>query len=169
MSPHPDFEKAIKLMSEQMGSLQREFGHVLTGKNLIANRVSYPSHPDETVNIKKGVSSLIEGSLLVYLFAMWKAHVPEDINEWLLPDELENLNSFKHVRDSVAHGYKGQRANFPARRTAFETKMPFSGIKWDQSTDTIDLSESSVANDCHNLMENLTKRLVVRLHENKKP
>ena len=169
MGPHPDFEKAIKLMSEQIGSLQREFGHVLTGKNLIVDKVSYPRFPDETVNVKKGIHSLIEGSLLVYLFAMWESHVPDDINKWLTSEETKKLNSFKHVRDSVAHGYKGERANFPTRRTAFEENMPFSGIKWDQVLDTIDISNSSVALNCHQLMEQLTKKLVVRLHTSQKP
>jgi len=169
MGQHLDFEKAIELMQEQMRSLQREFGHVLSGKNLIANKVSYPNFPEETENVRKGVHSLIEGALLVYLFTMWESHVPEDINEWLTPDENQKLNAFKHVRDSVAHGYKGQRASFPARRNAFEAEMPFSGIIWDQASDTIDISNSSVAYHCHQSMEQLTKQLVVRLHKNEKP
>jgi hypothetical protein len=113
--------------------------------------------------------SLLEGSLLVYLFAMWEAHVPSDINEWLTQDELDQLNAYKHVRDSAAHKFKGGRADFPNRRQAFENKMPFSGIIWNQEDDTIDLSNSSVSYDCHQLMEQLTKQLVVRLHKNEKP
>ena len=101
MTPHPDFQKAIDLMSEQIQSLQREFGHVYSGKDLIANNVNYPAYPDETIKVKAGVKSLLEGSLLVYLFAMWEAHVPSDINEWLTQDELEQLNAFKHVRVAV--------------------------------------------------------------------
>jgi hypothetical protein len=169
MTPHPDFQKAIDLMSEQIQSLQREFGHVYSGKNLIANNVNYPNHPDETVKVRAGVKSLLEGSLLVYLFAMWEAHVPSDINEWLTQDELEQLNAFKHVRDSAAHKFKGGRADFPNRRQAFENKMPFSGIIWNQADDTIDLSNSSASYNCHQLMEQLTKQLVVRLHKNEKP
>lgn len=169
MNPHQGFEKALELMSEQMGSLQREFGHIVSGKFLIADRVSYPNYPKETAEIKKGVHSLIEGSLLVYLFAMWEAHVPTDIDEWLTQDELRKLDAFKHVRDSVAHKYKGGRADFLRRRHAFEAEMPFSGIIWDQTSDTIDISSSSVALHCHQLMEQLTKQLVVRLHRNQKP
>jgi hypothetical protein len=47
--------------------------------------------------------------------------------------------------------------------------MPFAGIIWDQSNDTIDISDSSVALHCHQLMEKLTKQLVERLHKNEKP
>lgn len=169
MNPHQGFEKAIKLMSEQLGSLQKEFGHVLSGKNLIADKVSYPNYPKETAEIKKGVYSLIEGSLLIYLFAMWESHVPIDVSEWLTEDELRKINAYKHVRDSVAHKYKGRRADFLQRRQAFETEMPFSGIIWDQNDNTIDISSSSVALHCHQLMEQLTKQLVVRLHKNEKP
>jgi len=169
MSQYQDFEKAIKLMSEQIGSLQREFGYVISGKNLIANKVSYPKYPKETMEAKRGVHSLLEGALLVYLFAMWESHVPNDVNEWLTVDERKKLNAYKHVRDSVAHKYKGKRADFTQRRQAFEAEMPFSGIIWDQSNDTIDISSSSVALNCHQLMEQITKQLVVRLHMNQKP
>jgi len=71
--------------------------------------------------------------------------------------------------DSIALGYKGSRADYPVRRKAFESKMPFSGIDWDQTTDTIDLSKSNVALDCHRFLQDLGKQLVVRLHSNKKP
>ena len=169
MTSHPDFEKAIKLMGEQMNSLQREFGHVMSGASLIANQVSYPNHPGETIKIRSGVRSLIEGSLLVYLFAMWEAHVPDDINEWLTASELQKLNSFKHVRDSIAHKYKGGRADFPQRRKAFEAEMPFAGIVWNRTDDSIDISNSSVALQCFQVMEGLTKQLVVRLYQNQKP
>lgn len=132
MTQHPDFDKTLALMSEQIGSLQREFGHVLSGKNIIANNVNYPNHPEETVNVRNGVKSLIEGSLLVYLFAMWESHVPDDINEWLTAEELQKLYAFKHVRDSTAHKFKGGRADYRNRRAAFEAEMPFSGIEWDR-------------------------------------
>lgn len=169
MSSHPDFENAIKLMGEQMNSLQREFGYVMSGANLVANQISYPNHPEETIKIRSGVRSLIEGALLVYLFSMWEAHVPEDVNEWLTADELQKLNSFKHVRDSVAHKYKGGRADFPQRRKAFEREMPFAGIVWNKSDDSIDISNASVAMQCLQVMESLNRQLVVRLYQDQKP
>ena len=169
MKPHPDFERALRLMQIQGGSLQREFGHVLTGASLIANNVNYPNHPEETVNIRKGVCSLIEGALLVYLFAMWESHVPDDVNDWLSESERQKLNAYKHVRDSAAHKFQGQRADFKSRRTAFEALMPFDGIQWDPSTDTIDLSKSSASHGCFQMMASVTKALVSRLYQNQKP
>ena len=169
MEPHQDFEKAVKLMTEQITSLQREFGHVVSGKSLISNKVNYPKNPVETAEIRKGIHSLIEGSLLVYLFAMWESHTPDDINEWLTTEEKKTLNAYKHVRDSAAHKYKGGRADFESRRQAFEEKMPFSGIIWYQDTDTIDISNSSVAINCLRDMDPITKQLVIRLHKNEKP
>lgn len=169
METHPDFDKALAFMGEQMKSFQNEFGYVLSGKNLIQHSVHYPNHPEETAAVRKGVSNLIEGALIVYLFAMWEAHVPIDINEWLTQDELIELNALKHVRDSVAHKYKGGRADFPQRRKAFEEKMPFAGIVWNTTEDIIDLSNSSIAMYCHQIMEKLNKLLVVRLYQNQKP
>ncbi|MEQ1673499.1 MAG: hypothetical protein ABL865_00450, partial [Candidatus Nitrotoga sp.] len=112
---------------------------------------------------------LLEGSLLVYLFAMWEAHVPSDVGEWLTESEMQKLNSFKHVRDSAAHKFKWGRADYPQRRKAFETEMPFAGIIWNQTDDTLDISSSSVAMQCLQVMENLTQQFVVRLYQNKKP
>lgn len=169
MTPHPNLQNAIKLMSEQMSSLTREFGHVLSGANLIANNVSYPNHPQETIEIRKGVRSLLVGSLLVYLFAMWETHVPDDVNEWLTESEKQKLNSFKHVRDSVAHKLRGGRAKHPQKRKAFEAEMPFAGIVWNQTDDTLDISDASVAMQCFETMEALTKQLMGRLYQNQKP
>jgi hypothetical protein len=169
MQPHPAFQRVLSLMQIQGGSLQREFGHVLAGASLIANNVNYPNHPEETVNIRKGVRSLIEGALLVYLFAMWESHVPDDVSEWLTQDEQQKLNAYRHVRDSVAHKFQGHRADFKSRRTAFEALMPFDGIQWDPSADTIDLSNASVSHGCFGIMASATKALVSRLHQNQKP
>jgi hypothetical protein len=169
MNSHPDFESAIALMGEQMKSLQREFGYVLSGKRHIEHSVNFPNHPEETVIVRKGISNLIEGSLIVYLFAMWEAHVPPDVNEWLTATELQELNALRHIRDSVAHKYKGGRADFPKRRKAFEGNMPFAGIIWNAIDDTIDLSTSSAAMHCYQIMEKLNKMLVVRLYQNQKP
>lgn len=169
MNSHVDFEKAITLLSEYNKTIQREFGHVFSGKNLVANQVNYPAHPEETIKVRKGVKSLIEGSLLIYLFTIWESHTPTEVNDWLTDDERVTLNAYKHLRDSAAHRYDGGRANFQSRRTAFETKMPFSGITWDQGTDSIDLSNSRASLDCYNFMERVTKQLIVRLHKNEKP
>lgn len=64
MAQHPDFQKAIVLMSVQIQSFQREIGHVYSGKNLIANNVNYPNNPDETAKVRAGVKSLLNFSLI---------------------------------------------------------------------------------------------------------
>jgi hypothetical protein len=169
MNPHPDFERVLALLQIQGGSLQREFGHVLSGASVIANNVHYPKHPKETAEIRSGVRSLVEGALVIYLFAMWESHVPKDVNDWLTEQERQKLYAYKHVRDSAAHKFRGRRADFRRQRTAFEALMPFDGISWDRESDTIDLSGSSVALGCFGAMSGITKALVSRLHQNRKP
>lgn len=169
MADSTDFKKALALMNEHVTALQREFGHVLSGKRMIANAVHYPKHPDVTKQVRSGVCSLLEGSLLVYLFAMWEVHTPKDVNDWLTEAERRKLNAFRHVRDSVAHGFQGTRAHRPNRRKAFESEMPFAGIVWNEEVDTIDISESAVARECFEHMKSVTGQLVVRLHAGKKP
>lgn len=156
-------------MQVQGGALQREFGHVYTGANTIANNVNYPQFPEETLKVRRGVKSLIDGALLVYLFAMWEAHVPADVSTWLNETERRRLDAYKHVRDSVAHKFNGERADFPARRAAFEAEYPFDGIQWDPADDTIDLSSSSASYGCFQFMEQLTKMLIARLYRNERP
>lgn len=169
MESHPDFHDAMALMGEQMKSLQREFGYVLSGRRNIEHLVSFPNHPEDVIAVRKGIGNLIEGSLVVYLFAMWDAHVPKDVNDWLTISELEELDALRHIRDSVAHKYSRRRADFARRRKAFEVRMPFAGIAWDQAEDTIDLYNSSAAMHCYHVMERLNKFLVVRLYQNQKP
>ncbi len=169
MTPHPDFDKVIQLMSEHMKSVQREFGYVMSGKSLVANSVSYPNHPEETLAVRQGVKALLEGSLLIYLFAMWESHVPSDVSTWLTAPEREKLDAFAHVRDSAAHKYQGVRADFERKRKAFENQMPFAGILWNREEDRIDISDSSAAMQCYLLMQQLNQKLVVRLHNNQKP
>lgn len=156
-------------MGEHMKSLQREFGYVMSGKSQMVHNVSYPNHPEETQAVRRGVSALIEGSLLVYLFAMWESHVPSDVTTWLTEDEREKLEAFAHVRDSVAHKYQGARADFERKRRAFERQMPFAGIQWIREDDRIDISQSSAAMQCYQLMQKLNQQLVVRLHNNQRP
>lgn len=169
MSPHPDFQRALELMQLQAVSLQRAFGHVFSGASLIANNVNYPNHPEETAQIRSDVLNLIQASLLVYLFAMWESHEPQAVLEWLTAEEVAELQAYRHLRDSAAHKFGGARADYPARRAAFEAKMPFDGVQWDRKSDTIDLACSHAAHGCLQVMQRLTKHLVVRLHAGKSP
>jgi hypothetical protein len=169
MSTNDELRRALMLMQTQGGALQREFGHVYSGANTIAINVNYPQFPEETKKVRRGVKSLIDGALLVYLFAMWESHVPEDVSTWLTADERQRLDAYKHVRDSVAHKFNGERADFAGRRVAFEEEYPFDGIQWDRSTDTLDLSDSSASYGCFQFMEQLTKKLIARLYRNERP
>ena len=170
MSQNENLNNALELMQEHVKTIQREFGHIYSGKNLIANNVSYPADPDETQKVRNGVKAVLEGAMLIYLLTMWESHMPDDVHEWLTTDEKGKLNSYKHVRDSAAHKYKGGRAkNHNNKVQAFESEMPFSNIVWDQNKDTIDLSNSSVSYDFYQYMDCLVKNLIVRFHKNEKP
>ena len=170
MNEHSNLQNSIKLMQEHAIALQREYGHIFTGKKIIADSVSYPGYPEETEKVRAGIKAVLEGSMLIYLLAMWESHMPEDVHEWLTLDEKRKLNAFKHVRDCSAHKYAGGRAKKHSGKVqAFEMEMPFSNIVWNQELDTIDLSGSNVSYESHQFMEGLAKKLVVRFHENKKP
>ena len=95
--------------------------------------------------MRKGVSVLIETSLIIYVFAMWKSHVHTDVSAWLTADQFENIKAFAHVRDSAAHKYQGARADFELKRRKLERQMLFAGILWNPETDRKDVSQSSAA------------------------
>ncbi|HLC01788.1 MAG TPA: hypothetical protein VJK02_02010 [Anaerolineales bacterium] len=153
----------LNLMREQVETLQREFGWVYSGTS---NIVNYPHHPDNASlrpAVQARVNHLVQGSLLLYLFAMWEYHVPRDLETSLDQGDLLRLNAYRHLRHSVAHGYRGSRAN--SFRAEFEEVMSgqhrFPGEIWDPQNDTIDLSRSSISYECLQFMQEITKKLVV--------
>lgn len=101
---------------------------------------------------------------------MWEEYVPRPLEkEWLPVDNLDRLNAFRHIRHSVAHGSEGQRAN--QLRVEFEQVMnsinPIANLVWDSNS--IDLTKSQVALDCHKFMEEIIKQLIGRIANDKRP
>jgi hypothetical protein len=156
----------LPLQSQLSDCVQKEFGWFLSeSKHMIRHHDS-----DTRELIQNRLDSSVQGLLLVYLFAMWEEYVPRSVEkEWLLADKLERLNAFRHIRHSVAHGFGGKRAD--KLRVEFENVMassnPFPNLKW--GDDSIDLTKSQVAIDCHRLMEELIKQLVGRIANNIRP
>ena len=74
---------------------------------------------------------------MIYLFALWESLTPDDIYEYMEESDVLKFRAFQHVRDSLAHKVKGGRADYLNRRKAFEDCLPFGGIEWNKSDDTV--------------------------------
>ena len=131
MPPNPNYQKILDFMQITMPLMSREYGHIFTKGNLITNDISYPKYPVEEAQIKKNIKTLLKGSVLTNIFAIWERNTPNDILEWMTSSEVRKLQAFRHVRDSIAHNYFGGRADYASRRTAFEAEYPFSNIDFD--------------------------------------
>lgn len=155
----------VDLMGEQLKAFQRGAGHIYSDtKNLQSlNRFDAPTRTE----IQKEINHIVQGSLLVYLFAMWDEYGTRDLEGRLTNDDQTRMDAFRHVRHSAAHGFKGTRAKDNKKLSnAFETimrsKNPLN-VGWDEDEDTIDLSQSSVAYACHEFMSASTKKILVSL------
>jgi hypothetical protein len=169
MPPNPNYQQILDFMQITMPLMSREYGHLFTKGILITQDISYPNHPLEEAEIKRNIKTLLKGSVLTNIFAIWEKNTPSDILDWMTSEETSKLQAFRHVRDSISHNYFGGRADYASRRTAFENEHPFSNIDFDSTNDSIDISNSTVDKDCWEYFQELAKKLVVRLHQNEKP
>ena len=156
-----DVKKGITLMQEAGRALNEEFGFVLGGtRNLTAD---YPNKVEDRKRIQRQINGLVQGSLLLYLFAMWEDMTTETMRSHLTTDEKQKLRAYRHIRHCVGHRFSGGRADM--YRQEFEDLYNAGQLKcvnWDRATDTIGLSDGMIAMECQQFMANLAQQLVAR-------
>jgi len=149
-------------MQEASRILNEEFGFVLGGtRNLTAD---YPPNVEDRKRIQKQINGLVQGSLLLYLFAMWEDITTETMRSSLTTDEKQKLKAYRHIRHSVGHRFSGGRADLYHKE--FEDLYnagQLKSVNWDPATDTIDLSEGMVAMECQQFIADLAKQLLARV------
>jgi len=164
MPVNEDTHKAVDLMREQLALYQYGFGHILTGTS---NIVKYDD-PNTRAEVQRNVNGIVQGSLLVYLFGLWDNYITNEMIENYLDDDDKLLfRGYKHIRHSVAHRYKGKRAD--NNRNHFEQCYEnghFQDIIWDKANDTIDIAESRTTNNCMKFFEKIAKIIFTKSAEN---
>lgn len=168
MTP-PRLQKMLNLTPELLRATAEELGWLETSQPAILMRISEMADPTAVEQATNRTKSLLQGSLLLYLFALWESHTPDDYKKWMTAEEIIEFEAFEHVRDSVAHSKLGHRASFNRKRRAFEAFYPFAGVHWDSSTDVIDISDSFVVNEFFSLIMGMSAQLVARMHSGVKP
>ena len=162
-----DVEKGIELMQKASRMMQEEFGHVMSGTRNIVNFPNNPNNAELRPRIQKQVDGLVQGSLLLYLFAIWEDITTERMRTFLNDEEKKKLRAYRHIRHSVGHRFSGGRADM--YREEFEELHNTGQLKcisWNQEDDTIDLSGGNVAMECQQFMSHLAQQLTARVaHE----
>ena len=157
---HPETQNVMDLSKVLHEIEQREFNWIYNSTQNITNM---PYEPKVQQDIQGRVKGLVQGVLVVYLFAIFDEYTTNKIlQDHLLEEELTRLRAFRHIRHSVAHRL-GTRAR--DCRDEFENIMnsanSISGIKWD--AENLKLSNSNVAFDCLNFMKGIAQQLIARL------
>lgn len=165
----PSVQGVLELMPELLRATAEELGWLESSEALIVQRIEALADPSSLPQASQRTRALLKGSLLLYLFAIWESHLPQDFKEWMTDIELQEFEAYEHIRDSVAHAKLGQRAEFKRKRKAFEAFHPFAGVSWDSCTDVIDISDSFVVNDFFSYMMGMAAQLTARIHGGVKP
>jgi hypothetical protein len=165
----PKVHKTLELTPELLRATEEELGWLETSEFAIIQRIEALAEPAAVLQATQRTKALLKGSLLLYLFALWESHLPEDFKQWMSEEELLEFEAFEHIRDSVAHAKLGQRAEFKRKRKAFEAFYPFAGVTWDVEADIIDISDSFVTHEFFSFMMGMSSQLAARLHGNVKP
>lgn len=162
-SQEHQYENALRLHGILNGLGGRAFGYFMGGKLDLCNNLHIAGHPERTVETRDELRELMEGLSLVYLFALWDEYIQNDfLSSNISNDELNKLRAFKHVRHTVAHGTTGKRAKL--NRKEFEVEMPFAGISFDVSSDSLSIRNSSVTWECHKHMALISGKLAAKLY-----
>lgn len=165
----PQLRRILELTPELLRATGEELGWLETSQPAILARIRDLADPADVDQAMKRSRSLLQGSLLLYLFALWESHVPDDYKKWMSPEELLEFEAYEHVRDSVAHSQIGHRASFNRKRKAFEAFYPFAGLQWDLATDIIDISDSFIVSEFFSLIIGTSAQLAARMHSGVKP
>ena len=171
-----DLTLAVMRINRALNNMtQLGLAHFITG---LRNSVNHQIPAVRSV-IQSNVTELGEGLGLLYVFSIWdhftdplpRPDVDDLSISWMTSDERLRFQAYRHVRHSMAHAFAGTRARDlrPEFEQIMQSSNPLSGVKWDSTNDTIDLSHGGAAMQCHFFMENLTKLLLGRLANNKLP
>ncbi len=178
MTISDEFLDSLESLRALKHSGQDPFGQILSRKQLLVDDFKSVNqkqlNSDNTAlretatRIANNIPHALQCMLLCYAFAMWDEIVMKDpsiIDRILDPSELDTFRAFKHVRNVVAHNQSAIRklGRRPAQERAFENKMPFSNIQWDETTQRINLSGSNVAYDCIQFLQVIGDKAIVEL------
>jgi len=168
MSDISDIHIAIKA-SEKFQILMQ--GLLPTLFSSVETFVESSNNPD--INIIKNESlHVLNGAMVVHLFSMWDSHLGSAyVDKYFRPNEKERYYAFKHIRIVAAHNIDGNRKGNRNNQDRMDhaekldqimnSEKPFKGLIIENYK--LDLSQSYVALECRQFMQDMAHRLTGRI------
>ena len=109
----PPLAEQLICARQALIQVQNELGWLYSSTRRIDG---YPNNPEATISVTDRLHHITAGLTCVYMFAILEEFVDPRSSEWndflnyLTDDDREKLKAFKHVRNTVAHGFDGSRA-----------------------------------------------------------
>ena len=111
---------------------------------------------------------VLNGSLVVFLFSMWDSYMSKDaVEKYFRPEEKMKFYAFKHIRIVSAHNTNGNRKGNRRGQDRMDhaekldqimiSDDAFEGLELERYK--IDMSNSNVALDCRQFMQDMAQRL----------
>lgn len=106
--------EALLAIKQALLSTWNELGWLYSNMRTIDG---YPNNPDATINITERLHHISAGLTCIYIFAILEEFINPRSSEWndfldiLRPEDKQKLKAFKHIRNTIAHGFDGTRAN----------------------------------------------------------
>jgi len=96
--------KVLKAVSNQN---QNEIGWIYSATR---NVVSYNAVPEHNEKIQKRVDHAVGGLAVLYFFSILENYISRKHWEYARCDLRKRMEAFLHIRNTIAHGFNGHRA-----------------------------------------------------------
>ena len=128
-------------------------------------------HPNADVLYHKA-NHLLQGSMVVYLFAIWEDVIGWDVVQTYFDDnEKVRFYALKHIRLVSAHNDEGSRLSnrsdseyldhFEKFDKVMTSESPFYEVDFDEGR--VDLSRSQISLDCRDFLQKMAMQLLIRI------
>lgn len=164
MSREHEIQNVMELSRMLQEEMQGHFPTFIYGTRSFVENSDNPN-----VNASKNNSlHVLNGSLVVFLFSMWDSYMGKDaVEKYFRPEEKMKFYAFKHIRIVSAHNINGNRKGNrrDQERMDHAEKLDqimnsddaFEGLVLEPYK--IDMSNSNVALDCRQFMQDMAQRL----------
>ena len=103
-----ELELAVTTVSKILARQnQEELGWIWSATS---NSVNYSGQPENNKRIQARVDNAVGGVSIVYIFALLENYIPRGVWKYALPENVEKMYAYLHIRNTFAHGFDGFRA-----------------------------------------------------------
>lgn len=96
------------------------------------NSVNYTGQPENNERIQSRVDNAVGGVSIVYIFALLENYIPRGVWKYALPEHVERMYAYLHIRNTFAHGFDGSRAERYGDKfdSVMASSKPINGVEF---------------------------------------